>query len=187
MGLYMKRLLINFFLLFSLAACSITPTAKFDFNPNTNFQQFTSYQFSPNIDISVDTNPVMIHRIQTAIDTVLTNKGLTKHKYIDKQSADITIKVNFIEEEKQSDTSFNIGFGTSMMGRHSGSSIGMNIPINGEVTIITKIIIDMNDTTQAIWHGSDIYETKEDLSIEQTDNVVNTTVHNLLASFPPNG
>jgi len=183
----MKRLLILSFLFSLLAACSSKPTVKIDFNPNTNFQQFTSYQFSPETEVSVDTNPIMIHRIQTAIDITLAVKGLTKHEFIDKHSADITIQVSFSEQEKQNNSSFSIGLGTSRMGGNSRSSIGVNtsIPINSEADIMTKIIIDMSDANQAIWHGSDIYEARADLSMEQTNEAVNTMVNSLLANFPP--
>jgi hypothetical protein len=185
----MKRLLFLSCLLSLLAACSNKPTVKIDFNPTTNFQQFNSYQFSPETDMSVDTNPIMIHRIQTAINTTLSVKGLTKHEFIDKHSADITIQVSFSKQEQQSDSSFSIGLGTSIMGGNSRSRIGINtsLPINSEADIITKIIIDMNDAKQAIWHGSNSYEAKSDLSIEQTDKAVKVTVDNLLANFPPEG
>jgi hypothetical protein len=129
----------------------------------------------------------MINRIQTAIDTTLIAKGLTKHDYVDKQSADITIKVSFSEQERQNNSSFSIGLGTSRMGGNSRSSIGVNtsVPINSDADIITKITIDMSDKHQAIWHGSDSFEVKGDLSMEQTDQAVYTTVNNLLANFPP--
>jgi len=183
----MKRLFFISFLFSLLAACSSKPTVNIDFNPNTNFQQFVSYQYSPETDISVDSNPIMINRIQTAIDTTLAVKGLTKHEFIDKNSADITIKVSFSEQEKQNNSSFSIGLGTSRMGGNSSSSIGVNttVPINSNADIVTKIIIDMSDAHQAIWHGSDSYEARDDISIEQTNQAVNITVNNLLANFPP--
>lgn len=183
----MKRFFIIPFLFTLLAACSSRPTIKIDSNPNTNFQQLSSYQFSPKAKTSVDTNPIMIHRIQTAIDTTLTAKGLIKHEYTDKHSADITIQVSFNEQEKQNNSSFSIGLGTSRMGSNSRSSVGINtsVPINSGADVITKIIIDMSDANQAIWHGSDSYEAKADLTIEQTNQTVLTTVNGLLANFPP--
>jgi len=183
----MKRFLIIPFLFTLLAACSSKPTINIDFNPNTNWHQFTSYQFSPITNSSVDTNPIMINRIQTAIETSLAAKGLAKHEYIDKHSADITIQVSFSEQEKQNNSSFSVGLGTSRMGGNSRSSIGVNtsVPINSDADIITKIIIDISDANQAIWHGSDSFDTKSDLSIEQTNQAVYTTVNSLLANFPP--
>jgi len=183
----MKRLFFTSFLFFLLAACSSKPTAKIDFNPNTNFQQFTSYQFSPNTDISVDSNPIMINRIQTAIDNNLALKNLTKQEFIDKNSADLTIQVSFTEQEKQNNSSFSVGLGTSRMGGNSRSSIGVStsVPINSDADIITKIIIDISDSKQAIWHGSDIYEARAELTMEQTDQAVYSVVNSLLTNFPP--
>jgi hypothetical protein len=183
----MKKLSFVSISLILLAACSSRPTTNIDFNSDTNFQQFTSYQFSPEADTSVDANPVMINRIQTAIDSNLAAKGFTKYDYIDVHSADLTIDVSFREEEKQSDSSFSIGLGTSIRGSHSGSSIGLStsMPINGKAKIITKIMINMSDANQAIWHGSDRYEASSDLSIAQKSQAVDTTVNRLLATFPP--
>ncbi len=183
----MKRFIFISFLFAFLSACSSKPTINIDFNPNTNFQEFTSYQFTPETDISVDANPIMINRIQTAIDTNLATKGLTKHEFVDKHSADITIQVSFTEQEKQNNSSFSVGLGTSRMGGNSRSSIGVNtnVPINSNADIVTKIIIDMSDVNQAIWHGSDSYEATGDLSLEQTNQAVYTTVNNLLTNFPP--
>lgn len=183
----MKRLFSISFLLYLLAACASKPTAKFDYNPNTNFQQFTSYQYSPVTEVSVDSNPVMIHRIQTAIDASIKTKGLTKHEFVDENSADITIKVSFSEQEKQNNSSFNIGLGTSRMGGKSGSSIGVNtnVPISSNENIVTKIIIDISNENQAIWHGSDSYEAKNNLTMKQSNQAIMTTVNNLLANFPP--
>lgn len=183
----MKRFIIISFLFTLLTACSSKPTINIDSNPNTNFQQLTSYQFSPKTKVFVDTNPIMIHRIQTAIDTALAAKGLMKHEYTDRHSADITIQVSFKEQEKQSNSSFSIGLGTSRMGGNSRSSVGVNtsVPINSGADVVTKIIIDMSDANQAIWHGSDSYEAKTDLTTEQTNQAVLTTVNGLLAGFPP--
>jgi len=183
----MKRLFFISLLFTLLTACSSKPTVYIDFNPNINFQQFTSYQYGPETAISVDSNPIMINRIQTAIDAALAAKGLTKHAFIDKNSADITIQVSFSEQEKQNNSSFSIGLGTSRMGGNSRSSVGVNtsVPINNNADIVTKIIIDMNDANQAVWHGSDSYEAEADLSMEQTNQAVNATVNSLLANFPP--
>ena len=183
----MTRLLFIPLLFSFLAACSSQPKLDIDINPNTNFEKLTSYQFSPETKITVDSNPIMIHRIQTAIDQVLISKGLTKQEFSDKNSADITIQVNFSEHEKQNNSSFNVGLGTSRMGGNSRSSIGVNtnIPMNSNPDIVTKITIDMRDANEAIWHGSDKFQTGTDLSLEETNAAVNEIVNRLLLNFPP--
>ena len=183
----MKQLAIFSILLFLLTACSSKPTIKVDFNPDINFHTFASYQYSSDPDTSFDANPIMINRIQTAIDHNLAAKNLIKHDYIDKHSADLTIKVSFTKQEKQNDSSFTIGLGTSITGGHSRSNIGVStrVPLNSNTGVITKIIIDISDVNQAIWHGSDSYETSDDLTVDQTNQAVSATVNHLLANFPP--
>ncbi|MBL4941474.1 MAG: DUF4136 domain-containing protein [Colwellia sp.] len=181
----MKQRVIISLLLTLLTACSVKPTTHIDFNPKTNFQLLTSYQYSPETDTSIDANPIMINRIQTAIDATLIAKGLTKHNFIDNYSADLTIKVSFSQQEKQSNSSFSIGFGTARIGSHSSIGIATSVPISSEAGLVTKIIIDISDKNQAIWHGSDSYESNNDFSMTQKNHAVQTTVKRLLANFPP--
>lgn len=183
----MKKLLTLCILFSLLGACSNKPTINIDFNQETNFQLFNSYQFSTQIKNSVDVNPIMINRIQGAVEVALANKGLQKNTFVDMNSADLTIYVNYSKEEKENNSSFSIGLGTSRIGSNSSGGVGIStsIPVNGKANIITKIVIDMNDAKHAIWHGSDSYEATDDLSVEDTDKAVTATVDRLLANFPP--
>lgn len=181
----MKQLLFMSLFCSLLSACSSKRTADIDFNPTTNFQQYSSYQYSPETEVSVDSNPVMIHRIKSAIDSIIESKGLTKQKFIDKNSAYITIKVSFTEHEKEHNSSFNIGIGTSKIRGNSSIGVNTNIPINGNEKIITKIVIDMSNENQTIWHASDSYEAINNLTSEQKNQKVNTMINELLANFPP--
>jgi len=183
----MKQLIALCMLFSLLSACSNKPTIQIDFNQETNFQLFSSYQFSTQVDNSVDANPVMINRIQSAVDNALASKGLIKHTFVDINSADLTIYVSFNHTEKENTSSFSIGLGTSRVGSNSSGSIGVStsIPINNEADIVTKIMINMNNAKHAIWHGSDSYEANGDLSMEETDKAVADTVNRLLENFPP--
>ncbi|PHR84185.1 MAG: hypothetical protein COA59_07935 [Colwellia sp.] len=183
----MKKLITLFILFSLLSACSNKPTSHIDFNPETNFQLFNSYQFSTQMNNSVDTNPIMINRIQGAVENVLASNGLNKLTFIDINSADLTIYVTFSQQEKENNSSFSIGLGTSRIGSNSSGSIGVStsVPINSKADIITTIVIDISDANNAIWHGSDSYQASGDLSMEEKDKAVITTVNRLLANFPP--
>jgi hypothetical protein len=182
----MKKL-ITLCILFSLLSCSNKPTVNIDFNQETNFQLFSSYQFSTQINNSIDANPIMINRIQGAVDLTLTNKGLKKRTFVDMNSADLTIYVTFSQQEKENNPSFSLGLGASIIGSNARGGLGVStsVPINSEADIMTKIVIDMSDAKHVIWHGSDSYEASGDLSIEEKDNAVTATVNRLLANFPP--
>ena len=183
----MKQLIALCILFSLLSACSNKPTIHIDFNQEINFQLFNSYQFSTQVENSVDANPVMIDRIQSAVEYALANKGLTKHTFVDINSADLTVYVSFNQKEKENNSSFSIGLGTSKIGSNASGSIGIStsIPINSEADIVTKIMIDISDEKQAIWHGSDSYEANGNLSMEETDKEVTDTVSRLLENFPP--
>ena len=183
----MKKTFILCLLFCLLSACSSKPTIHIDFNQEANFQLFSSYQFSPQMNNSVGTNPIMINRIQNAVELNLANKGLKKRTFIDINSADLTIDISYNQQEKEDNSSFSIGLGTSKIGRNTSGSIGIStsVPINSAADVITHIVIDMSDTKQTIWHGSDSYETSEDISIEEKNRAVTNTVNKLLANFPP--
>lgn len=184
----MKKLITLGILLCLLNACSNKPTSYVDFNEITNFKGFSSYQFSPQANNSVDANPIMISRIQNAVASALTRKGLTKTVFEDLNSADLTINVNFSQEEVQSNSSFSIGLGTSSrIGSSSRGSVGVStsVPINSQADIKTKIIIDMNNKSLAVWHGSDSYEASGNISTKEMDQAVMATVEGLLKNFPP--
>ena len=183
----MRKTIALSILFYLLSACSHKPTIFIDFNQETNFKLFRSYQFSPQVNYSVDNNPIMINRIQNAVAFNLANKSLKKRTYVDVNSADLTISVTFNQQEKENNSFFSIGLGTSRIGSNASGSIGVStsIPINTEANIITTIEIDMNNAKQAVWHGSDSYETIGYITIEETNKAVNETVNKLLANFPP--
>jgi hypothetical protein len=77
---FMKKL-ISLCILFiaigiSLLSCGSKLTTHIDFNRETNFQSFSSYQFSTKVNNSLDANPIMINRIQGAVEVALAGKGL---------------------------------------------------------------------------------------------------------------
>ncbi|MFT7007500.1 MAG: hypothetical protein ACJAXJ_002021 [Colwellia sp.] len=77
---FMKKL-ISLCILFiaigiSLLSCGSKLTTHIDFNQETNFQSFSSYQFSTKVNNSLDANPIMINRIQGAVEVALAGKRL---------------------------------------------------------------------------------------------------------------
>lgn len=182
-----STLLATFFTFSLILGCSSKPTTKIDFNPKTNFASFTNFQFSPAPQTTIDSNPIMSSRIKSAVEQNLLGQGLIKIDYLGKQSADLTISVNFSQQEKPNNSSFSIGFGTGRMGSNGGGSIGVSttVPIDSDATFITKIIIDMSHHGKAVWHGVDSYEAKGNIPTEELNNAVSITVNRMLANFPP--
>jgi len=185
----MKRLTTTLILLFAiiLSACSSKSTTKVDFNTETNFSQFSSFQFLPQKNTTLDSNPIMSHRIQSTITNNLISKALTMHDFINTDSADLTVNYHFSQQEKQNNSSFTIGFGTGMVNRKGGANMGISTsaPINSNAIIITTIVIDISHKGVAVWHGSDSYEASGNLPLEEIDNEVTRTITRLLATFPP--
>lgn len=170
-----------------LAGCSSKPSTKIDFNAKANFKSFTSFQFSPQQRAIFDENPIMYNRIQSAIEQNLLSQGLAKIVFIDNQSADLTISVNFSQYEKANSSSLSIGLGTGIVRRSGGGSISVStsVPIHSGPMMMTKITLDMSHHGKAVWHGVASYETSDDVTSKELNNAVNLTVNKLLANFPP--
>jgi len=183
----MKKLIVLFMLTHLLSACSHKSTTQVDFNQDINFALFSTYQFSTHPNNSIDINPIMISRIQSAVENTLAKKGLRKHNYVSRSSAELTIFVTFSQEQLENNSSFTIGLGTSRVGSNSMGSIGIStsIPMNSESEVLTKIVIDISNEECAIWHGSDSYEASSNLAIEETDKAVADTVDRILKDFSP--
>jgi hypothetical protein len=196
MKLFSRLVLISTALLI-LSACQSTKV-KVDYDSKTNFQDFKSFSFVANKEITdkkntdkgvtnviktnVD-NPILMGRIKSAIKEQLMAQGFTYQA----KDSDLTINYHFIQQEKENNSSFSIGIGGSSYGgsRSSGVSVGTTIPINSDADIETTIIIDFSANNKAIWHGQDSYIAESDFTSAQRSEKVTTTITKLLAEFPP--
>jgi len=178
----MKSLITVLFTLL-LTACSSDPTTKFDYNEKTNFSLFKSFQFVEQTTPDLDANPVMDNRIKQAIESALIRQLFTPQAEL----ADLQIEFHFTQQEKANNSSFSIGLGGAKIGGSGAASVGVStsIPIDSDATIMTKIFVDISHDGEAIWHGTDVYEGKGDMSFQEKELVITATVNRLLSNFPP--
>ncbi|TMM47496.1 DUF4136 domain-containing protein [Colwellia ponticola] len=125
----------------------------------------------------------MDNRIKNAIESALTRQLFTHQA----EPADLQVSYHFTQQEKANNSSFSIGLGGAKMVGNGRAGIGLStsIPIDSDATIITKIFIDISHNNTAIWHGTDTYEGKGDMSYQDKEDAITTTVNRLLANFPP--
>ena len=103
------------------------------------------------------------------------------------EHADLQINFHFTEQEKENNSSFSIGLGGSKIGGSGAAGVGLStsVPIDSDATIMTKIFIDISHEGEAIWHGTDVFEGKGDMSFQDKALVITATVDRLLSNFPP--
>jgi len=178
----MKSLITALFTLL-ITACSSEPTTKFDYIDKTNFSLFKSFQFVKQSSPDLDANPVMDNRIKQAIESALMRQLFTAQAEL----ADLQVDFHFSQQEKANNSSFSIGLGGAKIGSSGAASVGVstNIPIDSDATIITKVFIDISHNGEAIWHGSDFFEGKGDMSFQDKELAITATVNRLLSNFPP--
>ena len=164
-----------------LSACAKTSTTQIDYIETIDFTLFDSFQFTEQAKNSA--NPVLGNRIREVIKISLIEQNYT----FQIKNADLQIKFHFTQQEKPNNSSFSIGIGGAKIGGSGGASVGVstNIPIESNATIITKIFIDISHNNEAIWYGTDSYESENNMSAADKERVIAETVNRLLLNFPP--
>ncbi len=181
MKVYIK--LITTVLFFLLLGCQ-SPKTTVDFDTSTNFKQFSSYQFEPTTEATVEVDQLTYDRIQNAITAELAQKPV---RYSD-NNADLQISFFTVVEQKQNNSSFSIGLGGSSRSGSSATGVGLGttIPIDGDINLYTKIVIDIKHQGKVIWRGSDGFEAEQDISPEERTKAINNVVAIILSQYPPN-
>lgn len=180
------RLISLFFVYLFLTACS--SMANIDYDRNTNFKLFTTYNIQAN-PVRVDddtrvTTPFMQERIVNAINSELLKKGY-KNK---NNKTDLIVKyyIDVTKDFETEDSSISIGFGTS--GHHSSIGMGFMFPV-GETYSVDKLVltIDMisTETNKLVWRGSLSYPLDSGSTPEKYTRMANELVNEILKDFPP--
>jgi len=177
-----KWLLAALFILFS--GCSGV-TVNHDYDVTADFSQYRTFDWVPGEqpqtgDIRVD-NPLLDNRIRAAVDRVMVEKGYRKAT---DGKPDLLVAYNLtIRSKIESDTvSTGVGYG--------------GYPYWGGVGFETRVreydegmlVIDLGDAREnkLIWRGTGTRRITQQASPEKTTEIVNKTVAEILAQFPPN-
>jgi hypothetical protein len=166
-----------------LCSCSGV-TVNHDYDVTANFSQYKTFDWVPGEqprtgDIRVD-NPLLDNRIRAAVERVMIEKGYRKATA---GKPDLLVAYNLtIRSKIESDTvSTGVGYG--------------GYPYWGGVGFETRVreydegmlVIDLGDAREnkLIWRGTGTRRITQQASPEKTTEIVNKTVAEILAQFPP--
>ena len=166
-----------------LCSCS-SVTVSHDYDVTANFSQYKTFDWVPGEqpktgDIRVD-NPFLDNRIRAAVVRIMVEKGYRKATT---DKPDLLVAYNLtIRSKIESDTvSTSVGYG--------------GYPYWGGVGFETRIreydegmlVIDLGDASEnkLIWRGTGTRRITNQASPEKTTEIVNKTVTEILAHFPP--
>jgi len=162
----------------SILLVSCGATVVVDYNSETDFAEFTAYQFFDEIDSGL--NQLDNKRIMRAIDSSLLKRGFIR-------TDDCRFHINFFANERISDSRNTLGIGVGGGGGNVGVGVSGGIPIGGQV-INQQLTIDIVDTSvgqELVWQAIVDGELKEKATPEQKEAYYFSVIDKALSKFPP--
>ena len=158
-----------------LAACAAP--VGIDFNKATDFSQYTSYNYYP--EISSGLNDLDNKRVTRAIDSVMSLRGITKSDTPD-------FLINFYAEEAIAQSRNTIGIGVGSGGRNGGVGISGGIPIGGR-TIEQRFTFDIIEARKddLLWQGVIDSRMSEKMTPAKKEKHYNYIIAKILSKYPP--
>ncbi len=170
----MKYLLI---LLTSIILISCGATVNYDYDTQTNFSVYKTYDFYPNISSGLSNlNNI---RIMKATDSVLQSQGFEK-------STSPQFLINFFAKEYVSQSNTTIGFGVGGGGSNGSVGVSGGVPVGGDI-INQKLTFDFIDEKEdkLFWQAVGSDELKVKASPSQKDDYYFELINKILKGFPP--
>ena len=158
-----------------LTACGAA--VNVDYDKKTNFSQYTTYNFYPDIDSGL--NELDDKRIMQAVDSLFAQRGFQK-------SDSPQFLVNFFAREVISNSRNTIGIGIGSGGGNVGVGVSGGIPIGGRVidqTLTVDFVDAANDALfwQAIAEG----DYKEKATPDQKASFYYAILEKIFKKYPP--
>ena len=170
----MKFLLI---ICLTVLLISCGATVNYDYDQNTNFSEYKTYNYYPNIESGL--NELDEKRIMYVTDSLLGLRGFTK-------SDSPQIFVNFFARESVSNSRNTIGIGIGGGGRNVGGGISGGIPIGG-AQVNQQLTLDFIDTAKddLVWQAVSDSKYKERASPQQKEAHYVSVLQKILKQYPP--
>lgn len=165
----------KFLLVFVFMGCA-GPRTVYDYDDQADFNQYKTFRFFD--DIKLPVNEIEAKRIFVQLENAMIEKGLAF-----RENPDIFIDVQLNQFEAQRN-SVGVGFGS--FGRHSGISLGGQIPINSN-TLTKQFTIDFVDAKndKLIWRGFYEDDFPNNVEITQKEQLYAEAFRRLLSKYPP--
>ncbi|WP_351001271.1 DUF4136 domain-containing protein [Shewanella sp. TB7-MNA-CIBAN-0143] len=170
----------------ALSACSTLKSTS-DFDPSVSFEQYKTYSWveKKNEDAGYHLDGLMDQRVRAAIETQLSQKGISK---ADKQNADLLVNYITKVDKKINIDTFNSNFGYNP---YYGPRWGFGGSIHSETTVreydVGTLMVDLvdNKTGKLIWRGTVADTVREQSTPEERINTINQAIGTVMMNYPP--
>ena len=171
------------------AGCASRP-ASYDYDEAVDFRELRRWSWQPRAeeqpsgDPRID-NPLTRQRIESAVARELAAKGYDKAT---RDTADFDVGYLMMIDKRLGSTSVGASIG---FGRYSGGS-GVGVSIGGPTTPLREyeegtLIIDVKhrESGKLLWRGSSRTRLSRTGTPEESEQLINRIVGEILANFPP--
>lgn len=171
----MKYLSILFIAVF-FVSCGAVMTV--DYDTETDFTNFTSYQFYSDIDSGL--NELDTKRIMKAVDSSFQQRNFIR-------TDSCTFYIDFFATESISNSRNTLGVGVGGGGGNVGVGVSGGIPIGGRVInqLLTIEIRDVSVEQKLVWQILIDGELKENATPGQKEAYYFSEIDKALQKFPP--
>ncbi|WP_282111260.1 DUF4136 domain-containing protein [Shewanella algicola] len=169
-----------------LSACSTLKSSS-DFDPSVAFEQYKSYAWieKKNDDAVYQLDGLMDQRVRSAIETQLSQKGISK---VDKQNADLLVNYITKVDKKINIDTFNSHFGYNP---YYGPRWGLAGSMQTETVVreyeVGTMIVDLvdNKTGKLVWRGTVADTIREQNTPQERTESINNAIGELMINYPP--
>jgi|SRR5690554_4268396 len=164
-------------LIISIVLVSCGATVAVDYDRQTDFSKYNSYNYFPDIDSGL--NELDNNRIMQITDSLLQERGFVKIETPQ-------ILINFYARESVSNSRNTIGIGIGGGGGNMGVGVSGGIPIGGRV-VNQQLTMDFIDSEkdELVWQAIAEGEMKERATPQQKEAYYISVVQKILAKYPP--
>lgn len=170
----MKKL---YMLFVSILLVSCGASVGVDYDAQTDFSKYTSYNFYPSIESGL--NGLDEKRIIRITDSLLQQRGFVK-------SETPQLYINFYAREQVSNSRSTIGIGVGGGGGNVGVGVGGGIPIGGR-EVNQQLTFDFIDVENddLVWQAVADGDYKEKASPLKKKNYYEAVITKVLKQYPP--
>lgn len=173
---------------FALAACQTTSNVMVDYDTETDFSNFQTYDWlEADSGAEEGFDPLITRRVQQALKTELLSAGFNEAS--DQNKADILVRYKVAthtrQQEPQSGGSVSFGGGS---GGNTAMGLSLSFPIGGDKAVKeANLVIDLVDVEdqKLKWRGSKIIKISKESPAEITA-VVDAAVAEIFGFYPLN-
>jgi hypothetical protein len=167
-----------FILLTTIFLISCGASFDVDYDKQTDFSQFTTYQFYG--DIVSGLNDLDDKRIMRAIDSSLQKRGFVKTEAC-------RFRINFYAREQITNSRNTLGIGIGGGGGNVGVGVSGGIPIGGRIINqqLTIDFIDVSEGEELAWQVVIDGELNEKSTPQQKEAYYVAVIDKALKRFPP--